>query len=491
MKIFNISLLGLNNIKSQGLSPRQQSHDYNSSFYLTNQPYKDCFEREKQIPFEGRLITSQSKFKSLVRTKTLHCIYCNKVLLDENELNNLEKSGLFQGPIKDFVSKTKKYYNSLHTPHRTVFNIISGYAKRSPQTTLSQVMQDLYPKALRNQLKIQKPVFEKLTNLAKQLPEEYKERFQKFIAVQYNRLKNKAYVNEFSGKEFGYKLKNMCKTIQNDRLTNLMITQSSYLSHPSFKEKGGIINNELRAKIFSIKAKSPKNIENLLKDYPKTRENIGLYIIQNIRQIGQKLSRDDIIKLCDNASNEILGIPVKVQFSNKSFRYDLDEALSGLPNQDLKKKMMELTYKLPTSMDNAYAFIIKHANASSDKIGHNILFPSTVTIEHMHTRFERGKSEMKNYALSCAYDNNYVRSNHNMKVVLRRYDKNNPQKYFNEIFEVLKEGRLSVEDVLGQVETFQKQSGMKIDISPIKELVEDYKKEAIILKEATKHKKKK
>ncbi len=61
----------------------------------------------------------------------------------------------------------------------------------------------------------------------------------------------------------------------------------------------------------------------------------------------------------------------------------------------------------------------------------------------------------ENYALSCAFDNNFV-----------------SQKYFNEIFEVVRSGELLLEDVLMQVKTFEKQSGRKIDTSAITDLIE-------------------
>ena len=88
-----------------------------------------------------------------------------------------------------------------------------------------------------------------------------------------------------------------------------------------------------------------------------------LHIIQNIKQIGQKLSRNDIIELCNKAQKEIFKIPVKVPFSNKSFRYDLNELLTGLPDKTLKRKMLDITKELPTSMENPYSFITKHANS--------------------------------------------------------------------------------------------------------------------------------
>lgn len=434
----------------------------------------DTFNRQAaDISFNANVITSQSKLKKLVRKRTMHCIYCNKVLVDEDSINQLQNRGVFNGPINKFVAQTKQYYKSMHRAHKTVFRIISSYAKRSPHTTLSQVMQDLYPSALKHLRNAQSPIFKRLQKASKQLPPEYKIKFDQFMRIQNYRLRDKPYINEFSGKEFNYKLMNMCKTIGNERLVNMMLLNSNYLTHPAFKNEELEIPEKLLFKIFNINIKhnrqNPKQIKDKL---PQSKEIIMLHIIQNIKQIGQKLSRNDIIELCNKAQKEIFKIPVKVPFSNKSFRYDLNELLTGLPDETLKRKMLDITKELPTSMENPYSFITKHATASSEKVGHNLLFPSIVTIEHMQTKFDKGKSVMGNYALSCAFDNNFVRSNRNMRAVLNRYNEDNPQKYFNEIFEVVRSGELLLEDVLMQVKTFEKQSGRKIDTSAITDLIE-------------------
>ncbi len=473
MKIFGINAFytGLKNTTGQKdkPSPLNSLYIHPASHNLIS---ADTFTKTSpEISFGANLITSQSKFKRLVRTRTMHCIYCNKVLVDEEELNRLEKGGVFSEPIDSFINKTKKYYTSMHEAHRKVYKMISKYAQQSPQTTLEQVMLTLYPRAMRNLRKSQKPLFDKLYNSAKNLPPEYKERFDAFMKIQEYKLKDKPFINEFSAKEFNYNLYNMCKTVGNDRLKNIMISKAGYLTHPTFKNKDEEIPEKLLFKIYDINTKYKNSVKAFLKEVPPAKDSIMLQIIYAIRLAGQKLSRNDIIELCDRAVNEIIGLPVKVPFSNKTFRYDLNEALDGLPDEALKRKMLNITKDLPTSMENPYSFIAKHAGASSEKIGHNLLFPSTVTIEHLKTKYDNGQNVIGNYALSCAFDNNFVRSNRNMNVVLNHYNPRNPQKYFNEIFQVVKEGLLSVEDALEQVATFQEQSGRKIDTSALNSII--------------------
>lgn len=473
MKIFGISSFDISSNKR--FEQKQYVSALNKSFIqppvsgqLLAMPVADTFTKTSpEISFGANLINSQSQFKRLVRKRTMHCIYCHKVLVDEEQLNRLEKSGVFSGPVKDFVAQTKQFYKSMHKAHRTVFRMVSDYAVKSPQTTLEQVMQSIYPKALRHLRKSQNPLFTQLKNCARKLPPEYREKFAAFMRIQECKLKDKPFVNKFSAKEFNYQLQNMCKTVSNDRLGSLMLQKASLLTHPSFKDAQAEVPENIIYKIFNINVKNNNNLKKIKKELPQSKEAIMLQAIYAIRLAGQKLSRNDIIEHCDRAINELSGIPVKVPFSNKAFRYDLIEALDGLPDEKLKRKMLNITRDLPTSMENPYSFITKHATASSDKIGHNLLFPSIVTIEHMKTKYDHGKNVIGNYALCCAFDNNFVRSNRNMRVVLRHYNPENPQKYFNEIFEVVKDGKLALEDALEQVRTFQSQSGIKIDTSAL------------------------
>lgn len=478
MKIFKISSFDISSKKK--LEQKPYASALNKSFIqppvyggFLSGPAADTFTKTSpEISFGANLITSQSKFKRLVKKRTMHCIYCNKVLVDEDQLNRLEKSGVFSGSIKNFVAQTKQFYKSMHKAHRTVFRMIANYAVKSPQTTLEQVMQTLYPKALRHLRKSQNPLFTQLKNCARNLPPEYRTRFAAFMRIQECKLKDKPFINEFSAKEFNYQLRNMCKTVSNDRLSSMMLQKAGLLIHPSFKDIHTEVPENIVYKIFNINVKHNSNLKKIKEELPQSKEAIMLQTIYGIRLTGQKLSRNDIIELCDRAIKEISGIPVKVPFSNKSFRYDLIEALDGLPDEKLKRKMLNITKKLPTSMENPYSFITKHATASSDKIGHNLLFPSIVTIEHLKTKYDHGKNVIGNYALCCAFDNNFVRSNRNMRIVLQHYNQENPQKYFNEIFEVVRSGELSVEDCLMQVRTFEEQSGQKIDTSAIADLIE-------------------
>lgn len=456
-----MKITGITNFQFNNKRRLENNHtDYSLSKSFT-QPADSFSKKTPELTFTA--IKSQAQFKRLIQTREVHCIYCRKVMLDEDMLNKLEQTGLYGGPVSDFVKGTKRFYRSMHTPHQQVYDMISSYAKRAPNTTLSQIMQDLYPSALNKLRKSQKPVFQEIRKAAAELPPEIKTKFNNVMRIQTFRLKDKPYVCEFSPKEFNYKLKNMCKTVNNDRLLNEMLKDANYLNHPAFKEKGTDIPINILHSIFGINLKHNAVSKKLVPELQnKTPDEIMLYVINKIKKNGKKLNRPDIIELCENAAKQVNKIPVKVPFSNKTFRYDLREALQGLNDKDLALRILKIADDLPTSITNPYSFITKHANASSEKIGHNLFRPSIVTIEHMAPSANGGKSVMGNYALSCEVDNNY-RQHKNMNVVLNKYNPDNPQKYFNELYDDVKKGRLDKEDVQKQVKTFEEQSGRKIN----------------------------
>lgn len=442
-------------------------YDYSLSKSFT-QPADSFSKEQSNVSFTA--IKTQSQFRRLIHQREVHCIYCRRVMLDEDMLNKLEQSGLYGGPVKDFVAQTKKFYRSMHTPHQQVFDMITNYAKSAPNTTLSQIISDLYPTALKKLRKSQKPVFDEIKQAASELPPEYKTKFNKFMRIQTFRLKDKPYVNEFSAKEFNYKLKNMCKTVSNDRLLTEMLRDANYLNHPAFKDSNLELPANLLNSIFGINLKHKAASKYLKPDLlEKAPDEIMLFVIDKVKKNGKKLNRPDIVELCNDASRQVNKVPVKVPFSNKTFRYDLKEALEGLEDKDLFNRIMRLTDNLPISITNPYSFITKHANASSEKIGHNLFRPSVVTIEHMNPTKKGGQNVIGNFALSCEGDNNF-RQHYDMNIILNKYNIDNPQKYFNELFNDVKTGRFEKEDVQKQVKTFEDQSGRKINTDELDKL---------------------
>ena len=189
-------------------------------------------------------------------------------------------------------------------------------------------------------------------------------------------------------------------------------------------------------------------------------------LIKQIDRFAQILNRKDIMNFCDIAEKTILHKPVKIKFSNKAFRYDLKEALEGMPNKELEDKIAAVVKRLPTTRTSVNAFITKHELAASDAIGYDMLRPSIVTIEHMHPRSEKGPNELWNYALACERDNNN-RSSDKMSEFIEPFPYKHQTQYFREIMEETIEDNIPKETVLKMIKTFTKESGRPIDLADI------------------------
>ena len=85
------------------------------------------------------------------------------------------------------------------------------------------------------------------------------------------------------------------------------------------------------------------------------------------------------------------------------FLYDLNEAIVDLPDKELKKVIMTIASKLPTSGDSSTSFIIKYTSKTADKLVYNYLWPIIATVEHIWPKSIGGpKTDVSNCGGACA-----------------------------------------------------------------------------------------
>lgn len=196
-----------------------------------------------------------------------------------------------------------------------------------------------------------------------------------------------------------------------------------------------------------------------------TKEYLQLLIVDKLRSYADILNRKDLRQFCDIAEKTIKKQHVVIKFSNKSFRYDLKEVLDGMPDEKLKNKILDLSYKLPTSATSYNAFITKHEKSASDAIGYYLLRPSIATIEHVNPKSTKapGVNIIKNYVLACERCNNN-RSSDDLKEYIKPFPIENQQLYFKDLMEDVKRKHIDKETYEAMVENFFKYSGRKIEI---------------------------
>lgn len=443
---------------------KNNQYDYSSyrepvrNFASTNNLNSDVFIKSTPT---FTAIKSAGDLRNLPSYRVVHCLYCNRPMMSNKTANKLKANGVFSGPIKKFSQEMFNYLEYLHPTEKEVLKKITIMAFDFPNIRLSEAIKKLYPEANKALLKEQMPIIKKLGALADELPRGYKTKYKKLLQITKYRLEEKEYTpDEFSGKEFAYKIKRISDTIKDDYMAQRILKLTEPLTHPIFKYSKEPLTDKFIKKILSLTETRDINIQKI------TKEDLQNILISQIKKYGEILNRKDILNLCDTALKTIKKEPIKYKFSNKSFRYDLNEVLENLPNAELKEKIIAITQELPKSSNSVNAFITKHELAASDAIGYDIIRPSIATIEHMHPRSQHGADMLYNYALACERCNN-TRSNEPMSEFIKQFDIKNQKIYFKEIFEEVDKNNISRETAIKMVTTFFNESGRNINIAEI------------------------
>lgn len=436
-------------------SPTNCNYDYSAINFVT----KDTFT--KSVVSFG-IINSAGRLRNLAAKKLMHCVYCERPMQSDAYLSTLKRNGVFSGTIQNYVQHVFPLLNYLHPSEKEVFKRITMIAFDSPKLRLSEAIKKLYPEANKELLKEQIPILQEIATLGKELPRGFKSKFQYLMKITKYRLIGKEYIpKEFSGKEFAHKISRLSDTIKDEQIAQRIKKLTEPLSHPIFKNSKEPITEKFALKIFKLTERRETDLDmTTIK-----KSDLQLLLIEQIRKFAEILNRKDIKYNCDIAKKTILGQPVKIKFSNKAFRYDLNEILAYMPDKELKTKIVEASLKLPNSQTSVNSFITKHENSASDAIGYNILRPSRATIEHMETKCTKGPNTNKitNFVLACERCNN-TRSNNDMKIFIENFNKNNHKRYFKELLEEVKKKNLDKKVFDAMLKQFQELSGRNVNL---------------------------
>ena len=408
--------------------------------------------------FTANPIRTHGQFRFLTKDHNIHCLYCKKPLLYGGTLQDMLESGVFSKPIKDFVEEVKPYRKSMKKGQRAVFDQIQHYAKKSPQTHLSEIVQYLYQNSIKRLVKTQSGIFKSLINESKHLSADEQKEFRKFMKIQHKRLYEIPYKEEFNAEKFSYKINKMVQSIPNEELKTYLKKITTPLADEVFKDNRSIVPQELGLQI--TKSKLGKL---------KTSKDFSEYVIQRVQKIGSRLNRQDIVRLCQTSHKMINGQPVVITFSNKEFMEELvKRQLAGISKTPLYYKMVNIANKLPNSTSNNNSFVVKHRYSDSDTIGYKLLEPSIATLEHVKPKSQGGADEIWNWVLACKADNN-ERGSIPQYVYMNKWNLKNPQVFFNDIIKISNEEHLiNPNDIEGMAKSVSTEGHLKINTSKLK-----------------------
>ena len=385
----------------------------------------------------GRRATNAEALRELM-AYGIPDMYSGKVVIDPRILEKFYSKNVFSKSIKNIVKLLVKYEDSLHTVERQFFNIVKSMAKTNPQYKLKDVVLNLAPEHNKKLLEAQQPIFDELTEMAKEMPPEQLKEFHNLMSIIYKKLDHKPVQLPFSAKEFLYKLQRIADEVYKKNNPQEKDTMKQLLALA--KQMPEKTEDELLP-VKQIKSKVKRNKKiRYQRELVKTRADI--LTDMEVLVTGSTLKNNqDLMRLFAQTRSKIYNIPIVIPFNRKSFIYELQKITNTLEDTKLAHRMVQKAVKLPTSHENLSAFIMKCVEYSSDKIGYNIVAGSGGSIDHLVPYVKNGKDSLKNYGISSAYYNS-ERAERSMVQQLRRYPKiyENCQKQVDRLIELCNNG---------------------------------------------------
>ena len=365
-------------------------------------------------------------------------IYTGQIMLDPKVLERLRGSGVFSKPLKDSVRIISNYEDTLLPVDRQFFEILKFHSKIQPNSTISDVVKQIAPKHKKLLLKAQQPIFEDLIQLACDLPKNLFEEFSVLMNITTKRLVNDPVILPFSEREFKYKLKRIADEIKIKNKRSEIIAVNALV-----RESEKIFNNEPKGSRFygrNIRKKfeyqrDPKIIK---------RNSANMHKFKEVFEASTLRKNTDIIKLIENTSAKIHGLPSFAQFERKSFIHELKKITKNLKDRKFAQKFSDVAQTLPTSKENVSAFIVKFVDDSSERIASNMLMNGVCSVDHLVAKKNKGRNALDNFALSSIEINRRktnIRFDDWVRMNPEIYE--NAQKHVDRLIELYKDGKFA------------------------------------------------
>ncbi len=365
-------------------------------------------------------------------------MYSGKVVIDPKNLERFYSKQFFSKSIKNIVKYLVRYEGSLHTVEKQFFSIVKNMARTNPQYKLKDVVLNIAPEHNKKLLEVQQPIFDELTEMAKEMPPEQLHEFHNLMGVIYKKLNHKPVSLPFSAKEFQYKLQRIADEVskkqrpQEKELMKTIVNLSKQMPEKTPEELVSL-------KDIKSKVKRNKKIK-----YQKSliKKRADLLTEMEILTAGSTLkNNEELTKLFAQTRAKIYNIPIVIPFNRKSFIYELQKITNTLQDTKLAHRIIQKAIKLPTSHENLSAFVMKCVEYSSDKIGYNMVAGSAGSIDHLIPYVKKGKECLENYGISSAYYNS-ERAERSIEQQLRKYPKayGNCQKQVDRLIELCNKG---------------------------------------------------
>ena len=367
------------------------------------------------------------------------CMYSGIEMLDPPRMQKLLKSGAFKSPVEQLLKTLEPYKNQLASMESRIYKIVEEEAQLKPWLDIKEIFEGLAVVHRKRLRKKQAPIFQKIIEAGHELPDEYRYRFNRFMAETDSKLDGKEVFIPFSTSEFRYKLEKIREDIikrkENKavRVLNKMIKEAERL---------------------------PRKTCSKTEDHQKTIINF----LEIIRKRSVLKDYEPLKTLLETSTARLNHEKTKTTFSRKAFIYDLSKLLKSIPDKKIAEEILSIADTLPTSKNSTSAYIIKSSYDPPEKIVYRLLWPSFASVEHILPKSKGGADAMSNFGGATTKENS-ERYNIDFSHQLKRKPatKINCQKYINRIIDyarngIFKKHNIEISYIQDFKNTIQKQS---------------------------------
>lgn len=459
--IVKIAPITLNNIYHK---KNIENNQYDYSQYRV--PVLNSNLQDKFVPsFSGSFVhLHKSTFRNYAQNRHIGCVYCKRHMFTNKERDSICKTFKDQ-PSAVFTTLMGSFFDYFDEAGIELLNKMDNMSMSYPKAKINKILQALSPDSEDRLIDLQKQTFGEIINLKKLLPESSRSELERLIQNSYDCINGKAFIQDYSAKEFNYQLKKISESLNKPQTTAYVNNMADLLTHPIYKAENTPLNNKIMSNVLRT-TKSPHYNIDLTSNNAK--EKVQLFIINKIKKAAENENNTTIINLCDVTKKRLLGQPAYSKFSNKAFTYKLNEILENSSTTDeIKEIFNNICNKLPKSSNSIDAFIVKNKDATNMAIINNLLDQYMVTIEHIVPSSKEGANDISNWALACKKCNGI----HGSSDIKTNYpfDREAPQEYFNTIIDDCNNKNFfNPNDVKQMADNFYKITDIKVDLSKLK-----------------------
>ena len=199
--------------------------------------------KTEKISFKCKEIPLTRKELKNLLNFNIPCLCCGMEMLHPDIYNKLMENSMLGGNVVDVIPVLEPFENIMHPVEKQVFNMFKNMAHKYPNRNLQELLllkKDIHELAL---VKIQSSIFNKISFYRRILPKKNARALRKLIIKTNDIIFTPEPQKPFSRRIFIHKLKNICKSIENQKIREEIIKIARRLPRSSDEVCAFVVKN--------------------------------------------------------------------------------------------------------------------------------------------------------------------------------------------------------------------------------------------------------